>query len=196
MYKYKIAICGKAKSGKNTVAKMISEELSKYESISCNYIAFADPVKEIARIMFPNIPEHYLTGSSEYRNSIVPGAFKEQKPLTVRQLLIDIGTGLGRNYKSDIWLDVFDSSLSKLENNNLIILTDCRFINEHRHVKSKGFFNIKIIREDSASIDHISEKEQDGIPDSEFNFIIYNNKSLDELRQSVSLLVKELRKNT
>ena len=195
MYKYKIAICGKAKSGKNTVARMLKKELAKYEYVSCDYIAFADPVKQIARTMFPNIPEKCLTGSSENRNYIIPGAFKDGNPLTVRQLLIDVGTGLGRNYKKDVWLDAFDHNLEKLESkkHNMIILTDCRFINEHQHVKNKGFFVIKIVRDNSANINHISETEQDGIPNSEFDFIIDNNKSLEELKKEVSLLVNKLR---
>lgn len=198
MYKYKIAICGKAKSGKNTVAKMIRKELSKYEHISYDYIAFADPVKSIARIMFPKLPEKYLTGSSEHRSSIIPGAFKNGMPLTVRQLLIDIGTGLGREYNSDIWLEVFDAKLSHLESKrkNTIILTDCRFINEHIHIKTKGFFSIKILRESSSNINHISETEQDGIPESEFDYIINNNKSLKDLESEVSFLVKKLREKS
>lgn len=197
MYKYKIAICGKAKSGKNTVAKMIQEELSKYEPIFCDYIAFADPVKQIARTMFPNIHEKYLTGSSEYRSSIIPNAFKNQVPLTVRQLLIDIGTELGRGYNPNIWIEAFEHNLSKLEskNHNMVILTDCRFINEHIFLKKKGFFNIKIVRELSSQINHISETEQDGIPNSEFDYIIYNNKSLTELQQEVSFLTKKLGEN-
>lgn len=195
MYKYKISICGKAKSGKNTVAKMIKKELSKHEYITCDYLAFADPVKEIARIMFPAMPEKYLTGSSEHRNSTIPGAIKNGDPLTVRQLLIDIGTGLGRGYKSDIWLDVLDSRLSHLElkMRNTVILTDCRFINEHDHIKKKGFFSIKILRDASSNINHISETEQDGIPNSEFDHIIYNNRSLYDLSQEVSLVVNKLR---
>jgi len=194
MYKYKIAICGKAKSGKNTVAKMIKSELSKRETISCDYIAFADPVKAIARNMFPELPEIYLTGSSEYRNSTIPGAFKNDSPLTVRQLLIDIGTGLGRGYKPDIWLDVFDYNLSQLESksNNMIILTDCRFINEHRHVKNKGFFILKILRENLEKINHISETEQDSISDSEFDYIVRNNGSLDNLQEEVKKIVNKL----
>jgi hypothetical protein len=194
MYKYKIAICGKAKSGKNTVAKMLKKQLSKIEPISCNYIAFADPVKSIARTMFPNIPEKYLTGSSEFRSSIIPGAFKNGEPLTVRQLLIDIGTSLGRGYDHDIWLKVFDYNLSKLENkhHNMVILTDCRFLNEHKHVKNKGFFNLKIVRNDSYKINHISETEQDGIPDSEFDYIIHNNGSLQQLKLEVEKVVNKL----
>ena len=194
MYKYKIAICGKAKSGKDTTSKMICEELSKHDDISCQYIAFADPVKEIARIMFPNIPEKHLTGSSEYRSSIIPGAFKNGEPLTIRQLLIDIGTGLGRTYNKDIWLDVFAHTIDKNKdkNYNMVILTDCRFINEFNFIKGKGFFNIKIVREDSSNINHISETEQDSIPESEFDAIIYNNSTLDHLSNEVKKVVNKL----
>lgn len=193
MYKYKIAICGKAKSGKDTVAKIIGKTLSVYEPISCQYIAFADPVKQVARTMFPNIPEQWLTGSSEYRESIIPGAFKKEKPLTVRQLLIDIGTELGRGYKSDLWLDVFDYNINANKNHNMVILTDCRFINEFRHIKSKGFFTLKMIREKSTNINHISETEQDSIPNSEFDHIIYNNGTIDDLNLQVQEIINKLR---
>jgi hypothetical protein len=192
MYKYKIAICGKAKSGKDTVAKIIGKELSKHDIISCNYVAFADPVKAIARIMFPTMPEEYLTGPSEYRSSVIPNAFKDQKQLTVRQLLIDIGTGLGRNYKPDIWLDVFDFNLNENKTHNAVILTDCRFLNEFRHIKNKGFKTLKITRDDCAIINHSSETEQDNIPNSEFDFIVNNNGTLDDLNDQVRKFINNL----
>ena len=103
---YKIAICGKANSGKDTISKLIRREISKTQSgIFCEYIAFADPIKDMIRIMFPTLPEKYLTGPSKFRSEIIPGAFKNGKPLTVRQLHTDLGTDIGRAYKETIWLD-------------------------------------------------------------------------------------------
>jgi len=194
MYKYKIAICGKAKSGKNTLAKMIKKELSKNEKVKCDYVAFADPVKEIARVMFPNLSEKYLTGPSEYRSYIIPGAIKDGQLLTVRQLLIDIGTGLGRSYNNNIWLENFDFKIknNKSKNKNMVILTDCRFKNEFDYVKNKGFFTVKVLRRNSTIINHISETEQDTISESDFDYVIHNNGSLDSLRKEVKILVKKL----
>lgn len=194
---YKVAICGKAKSGKNTIAKLLKKSLSKKDKIRCKYLAFADPVKEIARIMFPSIPEEHLTGSSELRSSIIKNAFKNDSPLTVRQLLIDIGTEMGRSYDKNIWINALGSKLDSLQkkDKDLVILTDCRFINEHNFLKSKGFFTIKVIRNDSTFINHISETEQDGIPESDFDAIIYNNGTLKQLKKDVSLMAYRLHKH-
>ena len=185
---YKIAICGKAKSGKNTLAEMIQKKLP---TLSYKQVAFADPVKTIAKTMFPNIPQEYLTGPSEYRKNIIPGAFKDNQPLTVRQLLIDIGTGLGRSYNRNIWIDAFDKNLSSYKE-DLLILTDCRFINEFNYLKNKGFFIIKILRNEINFINHVSEIEQDSIPLDKFDFVINNEGSLEDLNSKIDLFLSKV----
>lgn len=193
---YKIAITGKANAGKNTVSKLINKELyNKFKgkkTIICKYIAFADPIKAMIRCMFPALPEKCLTGSSKFRNEIIPGAFKNNQPLTVRQLLIDLGTEVGRSYKESIWLDAFDHALEKLHKEAMVIVTDVRFKNEFEHLKSKGFYLIRLVRDDSAVINHVSETNQDSIKDDEFDYIIYNNGSLDDLKLEVQKLVSNL----
>lgn len=194
---FKIAICGKANSGKNTVSKLIYKSLYKKfvgkKTIGKEYIAFADPIKKIVRTMFPDLPEKFLTGSSKFRSEIVPGAFKDGVPLTVRQLLIDIGTN-GRSYKESIWLDAFDVAFKKAidKQKALIIVTDVRFINEFNHLKSKGFSNIRLLRDSHSKIDHASETAQDGIHNDEFDFIINNNGTLNDLKDEVKKIVDSL----
>ena len=195
---YKIAISGKANSGKNTVGKLIYkclyEEFKGRKHLSKEYIAFADPIKKIARTMFPDLPEKFLTGPSNFRSEIIPNAFKDGKPLTVRQLLIDIGMS-GRSYKENIWLDVFDSTYQYLVNRGkkVIIVTDVRFLNEFGHLKTKGFTNIRVIRDSFLKIDHASETSQDAIPDSDFDFIINNNGSLKDLKEEVKKITHLLK---
>lgn len=187
---YKISITGKANSGKNTVAKLLHKKLLK-ESGYCNYkyIAFADPIKKMIRIMFPDLPRKFLNGPSKYRSEQIPGAFKDGNPLTVRQLLIDLGTKVGRAANDSIWLYVFDKTYEKeLKFNDLIIVTDTRFRNEFDHVKNKGFLTIKIVRDDHAKILDISETSQDSISDNEYDFIIYNNGTLKELKDNIDNL--------
>lgn len=196
---YKIAICGKANTGKNTVSKLIRKEIAKNQKgIFCEYIAFADPIKAMIRIMFPDLPEKYLTSSSHFRSEAIPGAFKDGQPLTVRQLLIDLGTGLGRNYKETIWLENFDNSFKKAvaKNKNMIIVTDVRFRNEFDHMKSQGFFQIRLLRDAniqaSAQSNHVSETNQNTIADSEFDYVLDNNGTLKDLKNEVSKIVAQL----
>jgi hypothetical protein len=185
---YKIAISGKANTGKNTLSKMIVKELRKDRDayLGVKYMAFADPIKEMVRQMFPSLPRNYLYGSSKYRGEIIPGAFKDGKPLTIRQLLLDLGTAVGRGYKETVWLDNFDFRLDKVKYKKIIMVTDVRFRNEFEHLKNKGFYQIRLYRDTGQpAIQHVSESNQNTIADSEFDYVIHNDKGLGDLKREV-----------
>lgn len=194
---FKIAITGKANTGKNTVSNLIIEELNKEIQDYSRFktIAFADPIKEMARQMFPTLPKEYLYGSSENRTKEIPGAFKDGKPLTVRQLLIDLGTGVGREYKENLWLDVFDHTfkIAKNKKRKVVIVTDVRFRNEFDHLKKLGFYQIRLLRDSHIKINHSSETNQESIKDEEFDAIINNNGSLDDLILKVKEIIPKIK---
>jgi hypothetical protein len=187
---YKISITGKANTGKNTLSKMLAKQIRLLKSdkyLSVGYIAFADPIKKMALQMFPRLPKKYLFGSSKYRNEIIAGAYKNGEALTVRQLLLDLGTEVGRGYKNDMWLDNFDYYFNKMIEKKIIVVTDVRFRNEFNHLKEKGFYQIRLYRNvESSNINHISETDQNNIQDDEFDYVIHNNKSLHDLKLEVA----------
>ncbi len=199
---YKIAICGRANTGKNTLSRLLEQEIywmnnaeyharyGKDMTFSSKSMAFADPIKEIVMIMFPNSNKECLYGPSHLRAESIPGAFKNGKPLTYRQSLIDIGTEVGRNYNDKIWLENFDARYEQLliqkSPPNFIVVTDVRFRNEFDHLKEKGFFQIRLYRDTGmAPIEHISETGQSSIKDEEFDYVLFNNKSLEDLKEEV-----------
>lgn len=194
---YKIAITGKANTGKNTVSKIITEELNKDIKDYSRFktIAFADPIKAMVAQMFPTLPKEYLYGSSENRAKEIPGAFKNGKPLTVRQLLIDLGTGVGREYKENLWLDVFDYTfkIAKSKKRQVVIVTDVRFRNEFDHLKKLEFFQIRVLRDSYTKINHSSETNQDSIRDDEFDVVIENNGSLEELENKIKQIIPKIK---
>lgn len=202
---YRIAITGKANTGKNTVGKLLNKEIylmdqqvaGKYTNkFKPKLLAFADPIKEMIQIAYPEIPRKWLYGSSKFRSEVIPGAFKNGVPLTVRQLLIDIGNDFGRANKPDIWLRNFDRRLIKAQNDphtTIIIVPDCRFRNEFDHLKTLGFYQIRLLRKDHTKIDDISETNQDGILDSEFDYVIHNNSTLKDLGLEVKKIVSKLK---
>lgn len=199
---YKIAITGKANTGKNTVSEILIEEIHKkmrdedsYRTYGYDIIAFADPIKEMARTMFPSLPKKWFFGPSKFRAEIIPGAFKNGEPLTVRQLLIDLGTGIGRQYKDNVWIDAFDHRLHKNEKHKLgvVIVSDVRFVNEFTHVKNKGFYNIKLVRAACMKSNDTSETSQDGINDDEFDYVLNNNGTLEELRDEIKKIIPLLK---
>lgn len=192
---YKIGIMGKANSGKNTLARIIKNSLrnevvkqGKSRYLSASYMAFANPIKEMIRAMYPEIPKRFLYGPSTLRNEIIAGAFKNGQPLTIRQLLIDIGTS-AREYDPDIWLKNFDVAYKKARYYSLVVVTDVRFRNEIEHLKAQNFQMIRLYRDTNLlsnnNINHISETGQDDIKDDEFDYVIHNNKSLKQLKHDV-----------
>lgn len=182
---YKIAICGKANTGKNTLAGLLIDEIKAIGSNSYKCMAFADPIKEIVMTMFPRANRNCLYGPSQLRSESIPGAFKDGKPLTYRQALIDVGTEVGRKYSDRIWLENFDHRYESVVS-DLVIVTDVRFRNEFDHLKEKGFFQIRLYRDTGApEIQHISETGQASIRDDEFDYVLFNNKSLEDLKEEV-----------
>jgi len=187
----KIAISGKANSGKDTLAKLCLDVLKDKYGLQFNggmiKAAFADPIKEIIKIMFPRTKRNVLYGPSKNRSAIVEGAYKDGIPLTYRTLLQDLGTEVGRGYKESIWLDILDFKSEKAEKKNvsLFIIVDTRFRNEFDHVKKNGYITIRIKRDSQLQMTHASELEQELINDSEFDYVIDNNGTLDDLRKNV-----------
>lgn len=198
---YKIAICGKANSGKNTTANLILQELAKIknkESLISKTIAFADPIKEIIIKMFPRKAySEFLYGRSECRSYPILGANDfNGNDLTYRQALIDIGT-MGRKYNPNIWVDCFDATYQNiLLNNNVLkllgeatealIVPDLRFKEELEFLKKENFYLIRLKRNEVTVINHASETVQETFLDSEFNYVIDNNGTIDDLRKNIS----------
>ena len=197
---YKIAISGKLNSGKNTVAKFLSKYFKKKlgeNNFKTKIVAFADPIKQIAMLMFPNTEKKYWFGSSKLREEYIP--FLNKKNLTYRKILLNLGK-LGRSYNENLWLDILFSNIVKYNSKyNLLIVSDVRFKNEFDALNKNGFITIRICGKsdiDKLSTD-ISEIEQDNIKDNQFNFVINNKSSLKDLEYKVNLMVnKIIAKNT
>lgn len=194
----KLAISGKKNTGKNTVVSLIENTLVKPHLFIHSY-AFADPIKEIARQMFPQIDNENLWGPSEKRNTIIPDAFDEDgNPLTCRKLLLDIGKN-GRKYNPDIWINAtFDflnihAKDSYAQIISTQIISDVRFKNEFKRCKKENFILIRIVRPKNESINQdISEIDLDDITDSEFDFVISNDGNLSDLEKKVNQLIEKI----
>jgi hypothetical protein len=172
---YKIAISGKANSGKNTVGDLFKYHLLVRETAARVY-AFADPIKEIVMTMFPGAERNSLFGASKLRSNIIPGT-----TITYRQSLLDIGK-LGRSYDPEIWVKKFEQDFYKNTQFDLYMVTDLRFPEEFKRVSEMGFVKVRIKRDDHLVIKDVSETSQDSITDSAFDFVIDNNGTLDDLK--------------
>lgn len=183
MVNHKIAISGKARSGKNTIAEMFNKF---WQHDNNKIVALADPMKAIIKIMFPEAKDENLWGASELRSLAISDKYinASNNPLTYREALIQLGA-FGRKYNPNIWLNALVNDADKSNDVNAYIVADVRFINEFKYLKESGFTMIRVLRNDCVNIDDVSEKEQDEIKDSEFHYVIRNNDSLNELNSTV-----------
>lgn len=191
---FKIAISGKARAGKNTVASMLVKHL-ELNSSNSKIVALADPMKHIAKTMFPDASEECLYGSSELRALPIPGEFLDAtgNALTYRKFLLDLGA-FGRKYNNNIWLNCLVKDAEVSTDKIGYICSDVRFINEYNYLKSHDFFMIRILRDASTKINDVSELEQDQIPNNGFDYVIENNGSMLALEEEVKKITWRLNK--
>lgn len=186
--KIKIAISGKANSGKNTVATLLGHYLQfkNTDLLETKIFAFADPIKEMIMKMLPMTNRQILWGPSGLRSNKIPNS-----NLTYRQLLLDLGK-LGRGYNKEIWINAIIHEVNFFALAGAAIITDIRFKNELQAVKTEGFFLIRVVRPTSIEtsvIDDVSETDLDDISDSVFHCVLINDGSVADLQDKIKKIV-------
>lgn len=188
----KIAISGKARTGKNTIAEMM-ELIFQSENKKVFMTAFADPIKNQVMNWFPDTDREILWGASELRSTLIPGT--EQ---TYRQLLIEIGQ-LGRKFNPNIWINQtlkeVDQKMDERGEDqiDIAVITDNRFHNEFLAVKKDNYLSIRIIRPDNNyNLDDISETDLDHLDNAEFDYVISNDSDISSLRKQVKKMCKNI----
>ena len=152
---------GKARSGKDTAAKMV---LKKYTGAT---FAFADDIKKIAYNHF---------------------GWHGEKDELGRKLLQDIGT-TGRNYDRDIWanktVDRIQEWSLQSSDNQLAVVTDTRYPNEIQRIKHEfsDVVTIRITRDSVKKLKHPSETALDQWTD--WDYLVENNGSLEEFQKKI-----------
>jgi len=190
----KIAFSGKANSGKNTTAEMFASELKLLRS---EYVvaAFADKIKEITQLFFPGCDPECLYGDSHLREKKIQSDLSNILELNVsyRDSCVNIGK-IGREYNENFWIAHLENFYKKTNKNiKCFMVSDQRFINELKWLKSEGFISVRVKRKNINLINDISEIQQDLVPDSEYDFIIENDGTLVELREKVSKIITQIR---
>jgi hypothetical protein len=109
-----------------------------------------------------------------------------------RRFLQLVGTEWGRKGNPNIWINLLLLEASTLiEENCNVYISDLRFLNELKALKENGWFCVKIKREHdetragSGEKEHESETELDKASDSEWDYVIENNDTLEKLYQEL-----------
>lgn len=122
----KIALTGKARTGKDYIADILCRELffRRY--------AFGDELKRTARILFP---EHFKD---------------DKKP---RWLLQHYGQKM-RELDADVWVKAMFRRI-EIENPARIVVTDLRQPNEYKELKERGFTVVKVVADDAVRLERM-----------------------------------------
>lgn len=184
-----IGIIGQKRVGKDTAASLIKEFVdNKYKCM-----ALADPIKDIARIMF-NFSEKQLYEAEkddiDKRWNIKPREFFEQFGTDIMQFDIYkyLPTLTSTVPPRKFWVM---SLLSKITKNDKIIITDIRGQHEIEEIQkfNPNAIFIRIVRPSQlihiTYSTHITQLEPNQIGDEFITKTIINDGTIDELREKI-----------
>ncbi len=201
-----IGVLGPAGSGKDTVADFLAK---KY---GFTKIALADPLKRICKEVY-SFTDEQLWGPSEFRNQPDLRYPTGRGHLSPRVALQTLGTEWGREMYNNTWIDYgirvaegvllsgdrysqkrglytpgfFERLFSRKPTG--VVFSDIRFKNEVDAIRKRNFgFMVRVKRQGLAAVGvagHASEEEQKMLKDTDFDYVIDNNSTLDDLYKSV-----------
>lgn len=172
----KVAICGRIRSGKDTVGELL---VIKY---GFTRFAYGDGIKQLIGDLFPD-------------------ELAKGKP---RKLLQDVGQKM-REVDPDIWVrrverEVLASGASK------VVITDLRQPNEYEALRKSGYFIIKLKVDDMTQLERVERagdkyNDKDFLHDTESHVdgfeahaTIYNNGTVQDLQDAVEYVLYPLLK--
>lgn len=170
-----IGITGNKGSGKTEVANYLSK--TKF----FNRLAFAKPIKDIAKVMFLFTDEQIYTRKGKE-------TVDERWGLTPREALQRVGTEIGRGFSKDIWVKNLDARAKGLEN---VVVEDARFLNEAKYIRSRGGVVIGLKRPSlGANTDtHASEMEMQENWKEMVDYEVINDGTLEELYEKIDSII-------
>lgn len=203
-----IAICGKKRTGKDSLAVSIEQVfLSKKKLLRT--VALADPLKDLVALTLGK-PRGFIDYWKDV-DEVPPGM-----QMSMRSALQKVGQ-LFRDIRSDVWISRL---ISELDGDTVV--TDVRHKNELESLEKLGAFGILIIRDVVHDDPHPSETEfddaiewcranlqtpvesstatrhtishKDGMPDSlkYVHYVIFNNGSLHDLDRVATDIITEI----
>lgn len=182
-----IALIGRARSGKDSIAKVL------VKSHGYRRVAFADPLKAMALSINPSIVYHVPGFTPPEGSNILLADLvehvgweraKDDYP-EVRRLLQQMGHAV-RQLDPDFWLR--QGLRSAHASGAPVVVTDVRYLNEAHALRHAGYYTVRVVRPETEPIpgtEHASETELDGYP-TDMTFV--NNGTLATLESWANVL--------
>jgi len=215
-----IGVGHKLRHGKDTVATMINEMYPEFiiekfaggiydqvqyprkslfifkplEKVVMVYNADSDEydtmhVNECEKIL-PSLVINGRFSSSIRGNSFCPRFTYDKMNYKDRDILQWWGTEYRREkYGDDYWIRDLEN---RIDPNRNYVISDLRFKNEFDYIKSTGGITVKVDRGMLFEKDKSTHHSEVDLDDREFDEVIYNTGTLDQLRDMVCSLMKEV----
>lgn len=138
--------------------------------------------------------ERIFALDDETKNSLSTIKDAEGNYYTIRQLLQKFGTEVGRSISPNLWVDALMNDYIEAKSEGYEedwIVTDVRFKNEAEAIRENGGILIRLNRNTGFNDQHSSETALDDYKN--FDLIIDNNGTLDELIDKVYNFMKEFK---
>lgn len=189
------------------------------EDDTCYCVAFADQLKRICSAMFSiplekfyynketawicmddfkyteEEPSDVITAEEYHisKNTFGKDVFKKQKWMSLREVLVYVGTYICQSMiNKNCFLNGVANTVKQVKSRNsrlkYVICTDVRFYHELDFIKERHGININIVRDGVEQLNNVAEHEFDE-EENEFDFVIYNNGTYDELLHELWNLV-------
>ena len=172
-----IALGHRSGVGKDTFAKMLQEEfVSRGHHAEITH--FATPIKELS---------HDLFGWAGVRPPAHYDESRADRPLVLKRLgmsALDLWIRLGQTMRElhpDVWVW---SALGQERQCDILLIPDCRFLNEVAAVWQRLGVVVKIESSHAPILDSVSDNALEGFCD--WDYVIQNDGTIAELRQKAS----------
>jgi hypothetical protein len=171
-----IGITGAARSGKDTAADYLCEQIGfkKY--------SFATPIKAAVKTMF-GLTEDHVNG--HLKEVVLPDL-----GVSPRFLMQTLGTEWGRKIVNDqVWLLAAQRQIENCYHggHGRIVIPDIRFENEASFIREKGGLLIHVNRPDCEKV--LAHESENGVSVMPYDAQIINNGTLKQLYNQVELSV-------
>lgn len=170
-----VGLMGYAGAGKDTVGQILVEDYGYKRR------AFADALRQVLLHLDPIV--RYRGGGRRLDALLDEEEVWDKAKQTpeVRQLLQRLGVGVRQHVDEDAWVNAVERSLSPGKH---YVITDVRFPNEIRWVRSKGGFLLRVDRQGHGPVNgHISEQAWTS---TEPDAVVANTGTIEELGDKVA----------
>ena len=172
-----IGITGRARSGKDTIAKYL---WTRYEFTR---IALADPLKLAAQQAF-GLTQAQL--GDELKDVVIP-----YWGIAPRQMYQQIGDSFKEKFGEDFWIKRWRLSYGMFMDTDHVVVPDVRFDNEVNEIRSLNGVLIRVVRGTGLEGVAGQHKSEAGIT-LPVNYTIDNRGSLADLHAEVDRIVRSL----